>query len=74
MVAIGGFGAFLLRDPLAITLTIIALGLGILVSPAVVGASRALFDTIVPGFPVWAASACALIFVGVFLPKQKRNA
>ncbi|MCY4072920.1 MAG: MFS transporter [Chloroflexi bacterium] len=110
MVAIGGFGAFLLRDPLAINLAILALGFGtwvyqpalltlpmqlpwmtprkitvvwgasltiagfgMFISPVVVGASRDLFDTFVPGFSIWATFGCALIFTGVFLPKQKRN-
>lgn len=110
MVAIGGFGAFLLRDPLAINLAILALGFGtwvyqpalltlpmqlswmtprkitvvwgasltiagfgMFISPVVVGASRDLFGTFVPGFSIWAVFGCALIFTGVFLPKQKRN-
>ncbi len=110
MVAIGGFGAFLFSDPLAINLSILALGFGtwvyqpalltlpmqlpwmtprkitvvwgasltiagfgMFISPVVVGASRDLFGTFVPGFSIWAVFGCALIFTGVFLPKQKRN-
>ncbi len=110
LVAIGGFGAFLLRDPLAINLSIIALGFGtwvyqptlltlpmqlswmtprkitvvwgasltiagfgMFISPIVVGASRDIFGTFVPGFSIWALFGCALIFTGLFLPKQKRN-
>ena len=110
MVAIGGFGIFLLRDPLAINLSILALGFGtwvyqpalltlpmqlpwmtprkitvvwgasltiagfgMFISPVVVGASRDLFGTFVPGFFIWAIFGCALIFTGVFLPKQKRS-
>ncbi len=110
MVAIGGFGTFLLRDPLAINLSILALGFGtwvyqptlltlpmqlpwmtprkitvvwgasltiagfgMFISPIVVGASRDLFGTFVPGFSIWALFGCALIFTGLFLPKQKRN-
>lgn len=110
MVAIGGFGAFLLRDPLAINLSILALGFGtwvyqpalltlpmqlswmtprkitvvwgasltiagfgMFISPVVLGASRDFFGSFVPGFTVWAIFGCALIFTGVFLPKQKRN-
>ncbi|MCY4020894.1 MAG: MFS transporter [Chloroflexi bacterium] len=111
MVAIGGFGAFLLRDPLAINLAILALGFGtwvyqpalltlpmqlswmtprkitvvwgasltiagfgMFISPVVVGASRDLFGTFVPGFSIWAVFGCALIFTGVLLPKQRRHA
>ena len=110
MVAIGGFGAFLLHEPLAINLSILALGFGtwvyqpllltlpmqlpwmtprkitvvwgasltiagfgMFISPVVVGASRDLFGTFVPGFSIWAVFGCALIFTGLFLPKQKRN-
>ena len=110
LVAIGGFGTFLLRDPLAINLSILALGFGtwvyqptlltlpmqlswmtprkitvvwgasltiagfgMFISPIVVGASRDIFGTFVPGFSIWALFGCALIFTGLFLPKQKRN-
>ena len=110
MVAIGGFGTFLLQEPLAINLSILALGFGtwvyqpllltlpmqlpwmtprkitvvwgasltiagfgMFISPVVVGASRDLFGTFVPGFSIWAVFGCALIFTGLFLPKQKRN-
>ena len=110
MVAIGGFGAFLLHEPPAINLSILALGFGtwvyqpllltlpmqlpwmtprkitvvwgasltiagfgMFISPVVVGASRDLFGTFVPGFAIWAVFGCALIFTGLFLPKQKRN-
>ena len=110
MVAIGGFGTFLLHEPLAINLSILALGFGtwvyqpllltlpmqlpwmtprkitvvwgasltiagfgMFISPVVVGASRDLFGTFVPGFSIWAVFGCALIFTGLFLPKQKRN-
>ncbi len=108
MVAIGGFGTFLLRDPLAINLSILALGFGtwvyqptlltlpmqlswmtprkitvvwgasltiagfgMFISPIVVGASRDLFGTFVPGFSIWAVFGCALIFTGLFLPKTE---
>ena len=48
-------------------------GFGMFISPVVVGASRDLFGTFVPGFFVWAIVGCALIFTGIFLPKQKRD-
>ena len=48
-------------------------GFGMFISPVVVGASRDLFGTFVPGFMVWAVLGCALIFTGIFLPKSKRD-
>ncbi len=48
-------------------------GFGMFVSPVVVGASRDLFGTFVPGFSIWAVFGCALMFTGLFLPKQKSS-
>ena len=42
---------------------------GMFISPIVVGASRDIFNTFVPGFLVWSVLAWALVFTGVFLPK-----
>lgn len=49
-------------------------GLGMFISPIVVGASRDLFNTFIPGFTIWALLAWALVFTGVFLPKESRAA
>lgn len=48
-------------------------GFGMFISPIVVGASRDLFGTFVPGFAVWAALACALVISGVLLPGKTRS-
>ncbi len=49
-------------------------GLGMFLSPIVVGASRDLFQTFVPGFSIWAILAWALVFTGLYLPRQSRAA
>ena len=48
-------------------------GLGMFLSPIVVGASRDLFQTFVPGFTVWALLAFALVITGLYLPKESRS-
>ena len=48
-------------------------GFGMFVSPIVVGASRDLFDTFVPGFSIWALLAWSLVLTGVFLPRKSRS-
>lgn len=49
-------------------------GLGMFLSPIVVGASRDLFQTFVPGFSIWALLAWALVITGLYLPKDSRAA
>ena len=49
-------------------------GLGMFISPIVVGASRDLFGTFVPGFSIWAVLACALFFTGLLLPESDVSA
>ena len=48
-------------------------GLGMFLSPIVVGASRDLFQTFVPGFTVWAILAWALVITGLYLPNHPRS-
>ena len=48
-------------------------GLGMFLSPIVVGASRDLFQTFVPGFSIWAVLAWALVVTGLCLPKESRG-
>lgn len=49
-------------------------GLGMFLSPIVVGASRDHFGTFVPGFSIWALLAFALVITGLYLPKAARAA
>ena len=49
-------------------------GFGMFISPIVVGASRDLFGTFVPGFSIWAVLACALFFAGLLLPENDLKA
>lgn len=49
-------------------------GLGMFLSPIVVGASRDLFQTFVPGFSIWAILAWALVITGLYLPGKSRAA
>lgn len=49
-------------------------GLGMFLSPIVVGASRDLFGTFAPGFSLWALLAFALVITGLYLPKASRAA
>ncbi|MYD11628.1 MAG: MFS transporter [Chloroflexi bacterium] len=48
-------------------------GLGMFLSPIVVGASRDLFQTFVPGFTIWAILAWALVITGLYLPNHSRS-
>lgn len=48
-------------------------GLGMFVSPIVVGASRDLFGSFVPGFIIWATLAWALFIAGLLLPQNQRD-
>jgi len=48
-------------------------GLGMFLSPIVVGASRDLFQTFIPGFSIWAILAWALVITGLCLPKESRG-
>ncbi|MBC8263959.1 MAG: MFS transporter [Anaerolineales bacterium] len=45
-------------------------GLGVFISPIVVGASRDIFGTFVPGFFIWAVLAWALLIAGILLPRS----
>jgi cyanate permease len=45
-------------------------GFGMFLSPIIVGASRDLFGTFVPGFLFFAVLAWALFFTGILLPKR----
>ena len=47
-------------------------GLGMFISPIVVGASRDLLGSFVPGFTIWAALAWSLVLTGVLLPRKTR--
>ena len=47
-------------------------GFGMFVSPIVVGASRDLFNTFIPGFTIWALLAWSLVFTGLLLPNKSR--
>ena len=46
-------------------------GFGMFLSPIIVGASRDLFGTFVPGFIICTIPALSLIFTGIFLPKNE---
>ena len=48
-------------------------GLGMFLSPIVVGASRDLFQSFVPGFSIWAILAWALVITGLCLPNESRG-
>lgn len=45
-------------------------GFGMFISPIVVGASRDIFGTFVPGFLLWAVLAWALLAAGILLPQN----
>lgn len=45
-------------------------GLGMFLSPIVVGAARDISGSFIPGFAIWALLACSLIVTGVFLPRR----
>ncbi|MBC8263957.1 MAG: MFS transporter [Anaerolineales bacterium] len=45
-------------------------GLGMFISPIVVGASRDILGTFVPGFLIWAVGAWALLVAGILLPRS----
>ncbi len=47
-------------------------GFGMFISPIVVGASRDLLGSFIPGFSVWALLAWSLVLTGVFLPRKSR--
>jgi len=49
-------------------------GFGMFLSPILVGASRDLLGSFVPGFTVWALLAWSLVLTGVFLPGKSRSA
>ena len=49
-------------------------GFGMFLSPIVVGASRDLLGSFIPGFSVWALLAWSLVLTGVFLPRKSRRA
>ena len=49
-------------------------GFGMFISPIVVGASRDLLGTFIPGFTIWAVLAWALLGTGIFLPRKVRSA
>jgi len=44
-------------------------GIGMFVAPIVVGASRDLFGTFIPGFAIWAVLSWSLLLVGMLLPE-----
>ena len=46
-------------------------GFGMFLSPIIVGASRDIFGTFVPGFIICTIPASMLIFSGIFLPQNK---
>ena len=48
-------------------------GFGMFLSPIIVGASRDLLGTFVPGFTVWALLAWSLVLTGVLLPHKSRS-
>jgi CP family cyanate transporter-like MFS transporter len=49
-------------------------GFGMFISPIVVGASRDILGSFVPGFSIWALLAWSLVLTGVFLPRKSRMA
>lgn len=49
-------------------------GLGMFLSPIVVGASRDILGSFIPGFSIWALLAFALVITGLYLPKAARRA
>ncbi len=48
-------------------------GFGMFIAPIVVGASRDLLGSFVPGFAIWAALAWTLVLTGVLLPRKSRS-
>ena len=48
-------------------------GFGMFLSPIIVGASRDLLGSFVPGFTVWALLAWSLVLTGIFLPRKSRS-
>ena len=49
-------------------------GFGMFLSPVVVGYSRDLLGSFVPGFTIWALLAWSLVLTGVLLPRMSRSA
>ena len=49
-------------------------GFGMFLSPIIVGASRDLLGSFIPGFSIWALLAWSLVLTGVFLPRGSRRA
>ncbi len=47
-------------------------GFGMFLSPIIVGASRDLLGSFIPGFTIWALLAWSLVFTGVLLPRKSR--
>ena len=47
-------------------------GFGMFISPIVVGASRDLLGSFVPGFTIWALLAWALVLAGILLPRHAK--
>lgn len=47
-------------------------GLGMFISPIVVGVSRDLLGSFIPGFSVWALLAWSIVLTGIFLPQKSR--
>jgi len=50
--------------------SMIVAGLGMFISPIIVGASRDIIGTFVSGFLLWALLALALIGAGILLPTK----
>ncbi len=48
-------------------------GFGMFLSPIIVGASRDLLGSFVPGFTIWALLAWSLVLTGVLLPRKSRS-
>ena len=111
LAGLGGFGAFLLTDTVAIQVAVMMLGIGtwvyqpilltlpmqlpwmtprkitvvwgasltiagfgMFLSPIIVGASRDLLGSFIPGFSIWALLAWSLVLTGVLLPSKPRSA
>lgn len=49
-------------------------GIGMFLSPIVVGASRDLLGSFIPGFSVWALLAWSLVLTGLLLPRKSSRA